>query len=333
MILRNWLCIIKGLLTRTVLVGLSGTDQPYGTNGVQIPWPYITQLEYGIHDMAASAGVITHGIVLGTGTTPATKDDYNLDTVITHGSGAGQLQFGACSISNVIDTGTSWRATVTREVTNVSGSSITVNEVGLTGMRGVARKYTMIERTVITPVVMAHLETYIYRYLIDLPYDPGTKWLCYALLSAFDGVARLVRVIGGTYVNVLGVFSVNGVYMNTEYPSTPTHNGGLLVGSGTTPMTSLDYILETLYDNTIISYGAVSDTDIIDDVGFSYFFITRAITELTGVDKDINEVGMIGYCSHASSPRFLLARQVLPGTEVLPAYDSLTVRILVTLTY
>ena len=66
------------------------------------------------------------GIVVGTGTTSPTRLDYALESKITHGTGAGQLYYGACSF----DHGDDW-VEVRRSFDNYSGADITINEVGL----------------------------------------------------------------------------------------------------------------------------------------------------------------------------------------------------------
>jgi len=85
----------------------------------------------------APEGADSYGIVVGTGTTSVSLDDYNLASQIKNGTGAGQLKYGATEKydyseqgSNVVDLG------VKRSFTNNSGSSITINEIGLIAMVG-----------------------------------------------------------------------------------------------------------------------------------------------------------------------------------------------------
>jgi hypothetical protein len=47
----------------------------------------------------AGAGVTTHGIMVGTGTGAFDFDNYALGTLIAHGTGAGQLQYGAVTFN------------------------------------------------------------------------------------------------------------------------------------------------------------------------------------------------------------------------------------------
>jgi hypothetical protein len=79
----------------------------------------------------ADAGSDAWGIQVGTGTNPVTISDYKLQSKISHGTGSGQLQYGAVSVGTVAIVGTSAQFTIARTFTNSSGADITVNEVGL----------------------------------------------------------------------------------------------------------------------------------------------------------------------------------------------------------
>jgi hypothetical protein len=75
----------------------------------------------------------SYGILIGSGTSAPTIIDSNLSQVISNGAGVGQMQYGAVSVTGAV-TNTSTNSgyiTVTRTLTNNSGSSITVSEVGL----------------------------------------------------------------------------------------------------------------------------------------------------------------------------------------------------------
>jgi len=66
------------------------------------------------------------GLVVGTGTTSPTRDDYKLESPITHGTGIGQLYYGASDVYYGSD-----HIEVRRSFGNNSGGDITINEVGL----------------------------------------------------------------------------------------------------------------------------------------------------------------------------------------------------------
>lgn len=79
----------------------------------------------------AGAGVVTHGIIVGTGVVAPTINDYVLGTPIAHGVGAGQLQYGAVTYGAPASDATTSRFTITRDFANGSGGAIVVNEIGL----------------------------------------------------------------------------------------------------------------------------------------------------------------------------------------------------------
>ena len=82
--------------------------------------------------MNAIAGDHLYGIVVGTGTNAVTISDYALQTKIAHGTVAGKLSYGAVVFpANVTVAGSTCYFDVTRPFTNGSGSSITINEVGI----------------------------------------------------------------------------------------------------------------------------------------------------------------------------------------------------------
>ena len=76
-------------------------------------------------------GIVTHGIVAGTGTVTPTINDYALGTPIAHGVAAGQLQYSAVTFGAPASDATTSQFTITRNFANGSGASITVNEIGL----------------------------------------------------------------------------------------------------------------------------------------------------------------------------------------------------------
>jgi len=79
----------------------------------------------------AGATVSGYGIRVGTGTTPVTISDYNIQTSIGHGNGAGQLYHQATIIGAAQVIGTEAFFTISRNFNNNSGGTITVQEAAL----------------------------------------------------------------------------------------------------------------------------------------------------------------------------------------------------------
>ena len=88
---------------------------------------YVTRL---LSCEAAGADV-NYGIVVGTGTDAPASADYDLQTKVAHGSGAGQLQYGATSVANAAVVGANVDIVISRIFVNASGGSITLREAGL----------------------------------------------------------------------------------------------------------------------------------------------------------------------------------------------------------
>lgn len=79
-----------------------------------------------------AAGVTNVGIVWGLNNIPPTPYDFQLASLITHGTGLNQLSYSiqnGSQIPTAIDATTSFK--IFRVATNLSGLSITVNEVGI----------------------------------------------------------------------------------------------------------------------------------------------------------------------------------------------------------
>ncbi len=72
-----------------------------------------------------------YGIVIGTGDTAETNEDYKLETQLTQGAGAGNITYGATIIEAVAVVGPNVDLETKRTFTNNTGSTITVKEAGM----------------------------------------------------------------------------------------------------------------------------------------------------------------------------------------------------------
>jgi len=84
-------------------------------------------------DATAASEDVTHGIIVGEGTTAPTIDDYAIETLIPHGTDPGELQYGAVAFGAPASDATTSQFTITRDFANGSGGAITVNEIALYG--------------------------------------------------------------------------------------------------------------------------------------------------------------------------------------------------------
>ncbi len=79
----------------------------------------------------AALNIDTAGVVVGSGNAAPTISDFALGVKIAHGTGSGQLQYGAVTFGAPASDLTTSQFTVTRNFANASGASVTVNEIGL----------------------------------------------------------------------------------------------------------------------------------------------------------------------------------------------------------
>ena len=106
--------------------------------------------------MAVDAGehVSSYGLVVGTGTTEPTRDDYKLESQIPSGAGAGELHYYATAVIHGPD-----YIEVRRTFGNEGGADITVREVGLIAyyydFDASARKCALIARSLFTITIPA----------------------------------------------------------------------------------------------------------------------------------------------------------------------------------
>jgi len=105
----------------------SGKEAITDTGGItRNPWASYLNLKAN-----AGSGDDNFGIQVGTGTNAVSINDNALLTKITHGTGSGQLQYGAVTFGATSCDASKCECTITRDFANGSGGDITVNELGL----------------------------------------------------------------------------------------------------------------------------------------------------------------------------------------------------------
>lgn len=86
----------------------------------------------GLLDITGSAGQTTFGTVLGSAVVVPAPGSFNVGTLITHGAGAGQLQYSAQgSTQGCVVSGSNTSFVLSRSFTNASGGNVTVNAIAL----------------------------------------------------------------------------------------------------------------------------------------------------------------------------------------------------------
>lgn len=74
------------------------------------------------------------GIQVGTGINVVAPTNISLQTRVSHGRSVGQLEYGGCELLNLIFSNPNGSFDIRRYFTNLSGGSITVNEIGIYGL-------------------------------------------------------------------------------------------------------------------------------------------------------------------------------------------------------
>lgn len=82
-------------------------------------------------DTAAPTTNTAYGILIGTGITPPAIADYCIESLIAHGTGAGQMQYGGMTYGLPTATAAVSSFTLVRSFSNNSGGAIAVNEASV----------------------------------------------------------------------------------------------------------------------------------------------------------------------------------------------------------
>ena len=125
--LYNWTKALYGLSYQTAT---SKSVKLKDTGGTDRDYPNLYATDSDLFRFRAAEGKTSYGILVGNGTTEVTLDDYNLASLITHGTGAGQLYYYETNTRHYTDTDRSYLE-VYRLLLNRSDSNVTVSEVGL----------------------------------------------------------------------------------------------------------------------------------------------------------------------------------------------------------
>ena len=107
--------------------------------------------------------VTTHGIIIGTGTTPVTMTDWKLQTQVT-------TNIAHAAVTHAVENPdtTTWRVAISRGFTNNTGAVLNVTEVGLASQDGDGT-YDLLDRTLYAVAVPSGTTlTLTYRITISL---------------------------------------------------------------------------------------------------------------------------------------------------------------------
>jgi len=102
-------------------------------------------------DSTEIIGSLTTGIICGTGTTPVSVVDSDIETIIPEGGGAGQFNYLACTVGQLLSNASQVFFNITRDMQNNSGGQITSTENVIRSNTTPGELIT--DRTLVTDVV------------------------------------------------------------------------------------------------------------------------------------------------------------------------------------
>ena len=107
--------------------------------------------------MSAPDSTGTYGIVVGTGDTAVTINDYQLETLIVQGFGAGQMDHLEMTVDAAVVASPNASFSAHRSIVNNSGGPITVKETGIyvQGANGAVQYFLGIRDVLVTPQLVA----------------------------------------------------------------------------------------------------------------------------------------------------------------------------------
>ena len=127
----------------------------------------------GSFSTSGIAGADTQGIVVGTGTTANTPTTYQLATIIPVGVATGELSYAADAFLAPIVSGNNVSFVTSRQFSNTSGASITINEVGeyascYSSTLASFTYFLMIRDVLTSPITVANSSTTTATYSIQI---------------------------------------------------------------------------------------------------------------------------------------------------------------------
>jgi len=318
--------------------------------GIACATNYETATNYGY---VALVDNDTAGIVLGTGNTAWTLDDYMPETLIQQGVTAGKLVYAATPTPRWNYTNGVWTVTGRRvfDNFNADANTITVKEVCQ-----LAPEYTsslqfhyVDERTVlVTPKDIPYKSGAVFTYTrsltipaVDVLLPNGISVLLtqafgvnhYNPVSAYgSGVKTVKNTAGGAPVdntNTTGRYNETGHY----YVSASGVSSGCVAGYGTTEVADTDYALEHEFAHgslvNQLGYSTMNTPSAVYDSPSKTFTVTqsRTLTNNYAGNQSVTEIGFkhIRYITNTGQGYFLLSRTVLGSAVVLAQNESTSI--------
>lgn len=270
----------------------------------------------------AAAGVTTHGIRVGTSSTPHAYTDHSLGAAVAHGTSDGQLSHGAVSVSYIEASG---QGTVSRTLTNNGSVSLTLREVGLIAtFPSSARHYLMI-KDMLPDIVVAPTQSVEITYTLLAP--SGVRSMS----------ALFVRNLCRTTNDLLSWRTTGARDLNVQ-PSLTSHNflaaegaeGSIMLGTGTSGVDFADNDLQNRIAHGTgagqLFHSQAVEPLLTEDTGTGFFDMTftRMFTNSSGSPIAVTEAGLFMRHSNGTLGTRMYDRRLLPSAVVISNGESRT---------
>lgn len=306
--------------------------------------------------VSAPENLRSPAIYVGSGTTATTINDFSLEKPIPNRTTVGGLTYNATTIVSEDTTdATSAQVTLTRTFVNQTGSTTTVNELGVfaaIGTSTAANRSLLIRDIISGGVAVANGKTLTINYRLKTSLSAGTnpggftqnfaKFMYRQLnntsrpITAIDNIAYSIpgsavqmEVISSGGYNV-PLSSISGAL------NQPGWSRGIVVGTGTTSTSMTDYFLETPVEHGVSSgkmlyYGGFVESYVVG-ANYAQFTVYKTIENSSGASITINEIGITGCCRDENSAPHqfphkyaLIARNILTSPVTVANNEILKV--------
>jgi hypothetical protein len=170
--LKQLIAMLRGIMYHTYGYSNAGNTTVVDTSGTARSYPSTSGIYYAGIPLNCPSASSEYGLVVGSGTASNTADTYALQTLISHGTGSGQLSYGSQTFEDLVVSGSTIYFRIIRTFTNNSGASITVNEIGLYAKAydsgNIARIFCIARDVLSTGVTVGNGKTLTVRYILSV---------------------------------------------------------------------------------------------------------------------------------------------------------------------
>jgi hypothetical protein len=168
--LNQFIAMLRGIMYHTFGSTNAGNTAVVDTSNTSRNYPSSSgYLYYSGMPLNCPSASSEYGLVVGSGTTPNTATTYALQSLISHGTGSGQLSYGSHTFEALTTSDSTIYFRIIRTFTNYSGASITVNEIGLYAKAydsgNTARIFCIARDVLTTGVTVDNGKTLTVRYI------------------------------------------------------------------------------------------------------------------------------------------------------------------------